>query len=46
MKIRELLESKYDYSLADYEATPYDTGFEWRANGRAGILAAGRKYLD
>jgi hypothetical protein len=28
MKIRELLESKYDYSLADYEATPYDTGFE------------------
>lgn len=34
MKIRELLESKYDYSLADYEATPYDTGFEWRADGR------------
>jgi hypothetical protein len=34
MKIRELLESKYDYSLADYEATPYDTGFEWRAHSR------------
>jgi hypothetical protein len=34
MKIRELLESKYDYSLADYEDTPYDTGFEWRARCR------------
>ena len=34
MKIRELLESKYDYSLADYESTPYDTGLEWRASGQ------------
>jgi hypothetical protein len=34
MRISELLESKYDYSLADYESTPYDPRFEWRANGR------------
>ena len=34
MKIRELLESKYDYSLADYESTPYDPGFERRGEGR------------
>lgn len=34
MKIRELLESKYDYSLTDYESTPYDPGFDWRADGR------------
>lgn len=29
MRAREFLaEAKYDYSLADYEATPYDPGFE------------------
>jgi hypothetical protein len=34
MKIRELLESKYDYSLADYESTPYDPGFDHYEQGR------------
>ena len=35
MKISELLtEAKYDYSLADYQATPYDPGFEWQEAGR------------
>ena len=28
MKIRELLEAKYDFPLSDYEETPYDPGFE------------------
>jgi hypothetical protein len=34
MKIRELLEAKYDYPLSDYEDTPYDPGFEFVGQDR------------